>query len=237
MVGFLRASVSAPGAWFADYTRLNRSEKEVMVSTRAAAKTDEEVVHVTVQGIDARQIEAFNKEYSAAPSNFTLGLEGKAIWEQRGLGNLGKVGRWSLGGQKMEKPTRDFSVQLGSWKEVGDALGVEGADDRIEPVEAALLGLASCVVEAAVLNCARNKVSLDGLEATARVEVDPGPITGAKDPSAWDKTLKSVRVDVRAKGRLSDRDKAVIEEGCRRSPVNYMFERTGLLKTAFHYDK
>jgi uncharacterized OsmC-like protein len=195
------------------------------------------VIEVTVEGIDARQIEAFNKEYSASPDNFRLGLEARAIWEGRGLGNLGKVGRWSLGGQVMEKPTRDFSLQLGSWKEVGDALGVEGADDRIEPIEAALLGLSSCATEAIVLNSARKGVSLDSVETKARVEVDPGPITGAKDPSDWDKTLKSVELDVTVRGDVSDRDKTIIEEGCRRSPVHYMFSKTGLLKTKYHYKK
>jgi len=193
------------------------------------------VIEVAVEGIDARQIEAFNKEYQASPDNFRLGLEARSIWEGRGLGNLGKVGRWSLGGQVMEKPTRDFSVQIGSWKEVGDALGVEGADDRLEPIEAALLGLASCVSEAIVLNCARKGVSPESVDVTARVEVDPGPITGVKDPSDWDKTIKSVEVDVTVKGDISDRDKPVIEEGAKRSPVNYLFSKTGLLKTKFNY--
>jgi len=39
-----------------------------------------------------------------------------------------------------------------TWK-VGDAIGVPRADDRIEPVEAALLALASCVTEAITLDC------------------------------------------------------------------------------------
>jgi uncharacterized OsmC-like protein len=190
-----------------------------------------------VEGIDSRQIGVFNKEYAASPGNFMLGIEGRTIWEGRGLGNLGKVGRWSLGGQVMDKPTRDFSVQLGSWKEVGDALGVEGADDRIEPVEAALLGLSSCVTEAIVLNCARKGVGLDSLEVKARVQVDPGPITGAKDPSTWDTTINGVQVEVTARGDLSDKDKTAIEEGAKRSPVHYLFGRTGLLKTKFQYKK
>jgi uncharacterized OsmC-like protein len=190
-----------------------------------------------IEGIDPGQIENFNKDYQCSPANFTLGIEGKTIWEQRGLGNLGKVGRWSLGGQVMEKPTRDFSVQLGSWKEVGDALGVEGADDRIEPIEATLLGLSSCVTEAIVLSCAREGVNLEALDVKARVEIDPGPITGAKDPSDWDKTLKTVQVDVTARGNLSDQDRTTIEEGAKRSPVNYFFSRTGLLKTSYHYEK
>jgi len=192
---------------------------------------------MAIQGIDAHQIEAFNNGYRDEPSNFTLGIDGRSIWEGRGLGNLGKVGPWSLGGQPMEKPTRDFSVQIGSWREVGDALGVVGADDRIEPIEAAMLGLASCVCEAITLTCAAKGVAVEGLEANAHVDVDPGPITGAKEPSDWDNTLKSVRVDVTVRGDLSARDRDVVEDGAKRSPVHYMFSRTGLLKTEFHYEK
>src|SRR5258708_13215721 len=192
---------------------------------------------MAVQGIDAGQIEALNKGYRDAPSNFMLGIDGRGIWEGRGVGNLGKVGRWSLGGQGMEKPTRDFSVQIGSWREVGDALGVIGADDRIEPIEAAMLGLASCVSEAITLTCAARGVALEGLEAKAHVDVDPGPITGAKEPSDWDNTLKSVRVDVTVRGDLSAADRAVFEDGAKRSPVHYMFSKTGLLKTEFYYKK
>ena len=120
--------------------------------------------------INARQIEVFNKEYKASPQSFTLGLEARTIWEGRGLGNLGRVGPWKLGKQQMSKPARDFSVQLGSWQEVGDALGVEGADDRIEPVETALVALASCVTEAITLNCARTGVDLKGLEVKTSVD-------------------------------------------------------------------
>src|SRR3989441_8617167 len=189
-----------------------------------------------VKGIDAKRLEAFNKQYAAAPTKFTLGLQAKTTWEGRGLGNLGKIGKWKLGGQQVEKPTRDFSVQLGSWKEVGDAIGVEGADDRIEPVEAAFLGLSSCLTEAIVLNCARTGVKLDGLEVKAHADVDPGPIVGAKDPSDWDNTLKQITVDITARGELSADDRQMIEEGAKRSPVRYVFNKTGLLKTNFRYE-
>ncbi|HEV8535348.1 MAG TPA: OsmC family protein [Candidatus Limnocylindria bacterium] len=88
---------------------------------------------------------------------------------------------------------------------VGDAIGVEGADDRIEPIEAALLGLSSCVTEAIVLNCARTGVKLDGLEVKAHADVDPGPITGVKDASDWDNTFKRITVDITARGDFSGR--------------------------------
>lgn len=189
-----------------------------------------------VRGIDSGVLESFNKQYESSPQSFTLGIDARTMWEGRGLGNLGKVGPWSLGGEKVEKSTRDFSVQLGSWQEVGDAIGVEGADDRIEPVEAALMGLSSCVTEAIALNCARTGVDLEGLEVKAHLNVDPGPITGAKDPSDWDDTMKTVRVDVTAKGRFSPEAKEAIEEGATRSPVHHLFSRAGL-ETKFHYQK
>ncbi len=192
---------------------------------------------MAVPGIHARQIEAFNKEYTASPQSFTLGLEARTIWEGRGLGNLGKVGPWKLGRQSMTKPARDFSVQLGSWQEVGDALGVEGADDRIEPVETALIALASCVTEAITLNCARTGVDLKGLEVRTMVDVDPGPITGAKEPSEWERSLSTVKVDVTAKGDLSKKDQQMIEEGTKRSPVHHLFSRAVELKTNFRYQK
>ena len=189
-----------------------------------------------VQGIDSRKLEAFNKQYAASPEKFTLGLHAKTTWEGRGLGNLGKVGRWTLGGQPIVKPTRDFSVQLGSWKEVGDAIGVEGADDRIEPVEAALLALCSCVTEAITLNCARTGAPLEGLEVTANVDVDPGPIIGVKDPSNWNSTLKAIKVDVTARGKLSEQHRKMVEEGATRSPVHHIFSSGKQVKTTFRYE-
>ena len=188
-----------------------------------------------VAGIDARQIETFGKEYEKSPKSFNLGLEARAIWEGRGLGNLGKVGPWKLGTSAMKKPSRDFSVQLGSWREVGDALGVEGADDRIEPVEAALMALSSCVAEAITLNCARTGVGLQGLEVKANLDVDPGPIVGTKEPEDWEKSLKSVRLDVTANGKFSQRDKTMVEEGAARSPVHHIFGRALDIKTNFKY--
>jgi uncharacterized OsmC-like protein len=188
-----------------------------------------------VPGIDARQIEAFTKEYNKSPKSFTLGLEARSIWEGRGLGNLGKVGPWKLGTSAIKKPSRDFSVQLGSWQEVGDALGVEGADDRIEPVETALMALSSCVNEAITLNCARTGVDLRGLEVKANLDVDPGPIVGAKEPEDWMKNLKSVKLDVTARGKFSQRDKTMVEEGAARSPIHHIFGRALDIKTNFKY--
>jgi len=188
-----------------------------------------------VKNINAKQIEGFTKEYQLAPDKYLLGIEAKTIWEGQGLGNLGKIGPWSLGGKQVSKPTRDFSVQLGSWQEVGEAIGIDRSSDRIEPVEAALTGLCACVSEAITVNCARTNVKLEGLEVSAHLEVDPGPIVGAKDPKEWDASLKSVKVDVTAHGEFSAEDKKVIEDGATRSPVHHIFSRALQMDSSFNY--
>lgn len=190
-----------------------------------------------IKGIDVAQLEGFNKQYADSPSSFTLGIEARTIWEGEGLGNLARIGPWQLGGNTIEKPTRDFSVQLGSWKEVGDAIGVLGADDRIEPVESALAALCSCVTEAVTLNCARTGVHLEGLEVKAHLDVDPGPIVGVKDPSEWEKTLKTVDLEVAVRGNLSAQDKTMVEEGAGRSPIRHLFGRALDVRTKFSYEK
>jgi len=110
-----------------------------------------------------------------------------------------------------------------------------GLSDRIEPVEAALTGLCACVSEAITVNCARTNVKLEGLEVNAHLEVDPGPIVGAKDPSDWHQTLKRVKVDVTAHGTFSAADKKVIEEGATRSPVHHIFSRALQMDSTFNY--
>src|SRR5438128_9116646 len=159
-----------------------------------------------VAGIDPRQIETFNKEYSKSPKSFTLGLEARSIWEGRGLGNLGKVGPWKLGTNPIKRSSRDFSVQLGSWREVGDALGVEGAADRIEPVETALMALCSCVTEAIALNCARKGVNLEGLEVRANLDVDAGPTRRSEGRTAWEESLRCGKRAVTAPRKVSKQE-------------------------------
>jgi len=190
---------------------------------------------VPVKHIDAKQLEGFNREYAKAPDKYLIGIEARTIWEGQGLGNLAKVGPWQMGGTSVSKPTRDFSLQLGSWQEVGEAIGIERASDRIEPVEAALTGLCACVSEAITLNCTRKGVNLEGLEVKAHLDVDPGPIVGATDPKEWERNLRSVRVEVTARGHFSAQDKQVIEEGATRSPVHHIFSRALKMDSVFDY--
>jgi hypothetical protein len=71
-------------------------------------------------------------------------------------------------------------------------------------------------------------VKLHKLEVKAHADVDPGPITGDEGPADWDNTLKQVTVDITARGDFSGDERKNIESGAKRSPVHYLFGRTGL---------
>ncbi|MFQ5426951.1 MAG: OsmC family protein [Gaiellales bacterium] len=178
----------------------------------------------TIPGLDPVKLDEFNKYAEANPNDVVLGLEATTIWEGHGVENLGKIGRWQLAGQVIDKPTRDFSIQFGAWKEVEEQIGVEGAHDRIEPMEAALAGMASCVSTAITLNAAREGVSFDGLEVTAKATVDPRVLLGAVPAEEAESCLQRVDVEIKVDGDLSSEQKEKVIEMARRSPVHALIK-------------
>lgn len=175
-----------------------------------------------IPGFNVQAMEAFNKTAAENPNDVVLGLEAKSIWEGSGIENLGKIGPWEMAGQKISKESRDFSIQFGAWKEVEEALGMPGAHDRVEPMEAALAGMASCVSTAITLNAARQGIGLEQLEVTAKAKVDPRVLLGIVPVEEAQSCLMSVDVEIKAEGNLSDADREQILESAHRSPVHAM---------------
>ncbi len=127
------------------------------------------------------------------------------------------------------KPTHERSV--------GNALVLaNGAHDGASTRAHNYWLLLRYVTEAITLNCARTGVPLEGLDVIANVDVDPGPITGAKNPSDWNTTLKTIQVNVTARGKLSKQDREMVEEGATRSPVHHIFSSGKQVKTTFRYE-
>lgn len=176
----------------------------------------------SIPGFNIAKLDEFSKHAQANPNDVLLGLEAKSIWEGSAIQNLGKIGPWQMAGQTINKTTRDYSIQFGAWKEVQEAIGIEGANDRIEPMEAALAGMASCVSTAITINAARQGISFDGLEVTARAKVDPRVLLGITDVEESQSCLKSVDVDIKVEGDLTDEERDAILVMAERSPVHAM---------------
>lgn len=183
-------------------------------------------------GFDVDKLEGFNKHAAENPNDVLLGISAKTIWEGEGGGSLGKIGPWELAGQAVEKPTRDFSIQFGAWKEVEDAIGVAGARDRIEPVEAALAAMCSCVNYAVALNAARENVDIEGLEVTANAKVDPRVLLGVVSAEEAASCLQSVDMDIKVTGEnVSSETRQKVQEMAARSPVHSLISYANNVNT------
>ena len=175
-----------------------------------------------IPGFDTVKLEEFAKYAAENPNDIILGLEAKTIWEGHGVENLGKIGPWTLGGNRIDKPSRDYSIQFGAWQEVEEAIGMAGAHDRIEPLEGALAALCSCVNTAVAINAARQGLTFEGLEVTAKANVDPRVLLGIVPVSEAQSCIQSVDIDVKVTGEMSDEDRNKILEMAERSPVHIM---------------
>ncbi len=100
----------------------------------------------TFPGLDKDKLEQFRTIANQNPKDITLDLEAKTTWDGHAVGHVGKIGPWSIGGKLNDTQARDYTTQFGMWKEVEETLGIPNPRDRTEAMEAALMGLASCVV-------------------------------------------------------------------------------------------
>lgn len=185
-----------------------------------------------IPGFNVEKMEEFNEHAAQHPNEVLLGLEAKTLWEGQGLDNLAKVGPWNLADDRIDKPTRDFSIQFGAWQEVEQEIGIENARDRLEPVEAALASMCSCVNSAICINAAREGLSFDELEVTAQAQVDPRVLLGVVPVEEAASCLQSVDLSIDVRGEdLTEEDRARIEEMAKRSPVHSLVSHANTVRT------
>ena len=186
----------------------------------------------TIPGFNVATMENFAGYAAENPNDVQLGLKAKVIWTGRAGHSTAKIGPWALAGQAIEKPSRDFSLQFGAWKEVEEAIGVEGADDKLEPVEVALAAMCGCVNWAICINAALEGVSFDTLEVSAKAIVDPRVLLGILPIEEASSCLQHVSMEINVQGEnLTDEDKRRIEEMAHRSPVHSMIRHANTIYT------
>ena len=173
----------------------------------------------TLNGFNKEAMNNFQQMATENPEGFVLGLKAKSYWEGSGGATLAKIGEWDLAGQTVSKPTRDFSLQIGAWKEVEQVIGIEGASDRLEPVEVALAALCSCINWAICINSALHDVTFEGLEITASAKLDPRILFDVLPVEASSNMYEQINLEVKVLGEASEETKAKIAEFTHRSPV------------------
>lgn len=172
------------------------------------------------QQVNIDKLEAFRSFLSNNPAKGKLKLEAKAIYEGQAGRSTVHIGPYQLDETRIERPTRHYTFPFGAWREVEEVIGMEGATDRMEPVEMALAATAACLINSITLNAARLGIDTSGLEITVRSSVDPRVLLTVKEPEEHKACLGRIEYDVKVSGKVSDDDIRTIHKLCRYSPVH-----------------
>ncbi|WP_225336568.1 OsmC family protein [Halomicrobium urmianum] len=172
------------------------------------------------QGVDLDEFHEFVEYATENPEDVQFELGARAPYEGRLFHSLAKIDAYSLGGDEIERETREYTLPMGAWKEVEEATGFVDPTDRMEPIEVALAALAACVNVAVGVTALANEIELDDLETTVRLDFDPRVVFTIHDVDRSDETFDDVRVEIEVAGDgLTDEDAQILADGAQRSPV------------------
>ncbi|WP_336022057.1 OsmC family protein [Halobellus salinisoli] len=169
------------------------------------------------QGVDLETLEGFAEFAAENPDDVRLGLGARSTYEGTCAHSLAKVDSYELGGETIARETREYTIPYGAWKEVLDAGGWVGGTDRLEPIEAALSALASCINVGITINAVANGVDIDHLQTRVRTDFDPRVLFSLKDLEEADAVFENLTAEIEIES--PDLDKDQIDEWARRAPV------------------
>lgn len=175
--------------------------------------TDQQVSH----GVDLEKLEEFAEHATENPDEVQLGLGARSTYEGTCAHSLAKVDSYTFGSETVARETREYTIPYGAWKEVLDAGGWVGGTDRLEPIEAALSALASCINVGITINAAANGVDIEYLQTRVRTDFDPRVLFSLRDLGEADTVFENLTAEVEIES--SDLDKDQVDEWARRAPV------------------
>lgn len=168
-------------------------------------------------GVAVEDLESFANYAAENPTEVELGLAAESTYEGTCAHSLGKIDSYRLGGESIERDTRQYTIPFGGWKEVLDAGGWVGATDRLEPIEVALSALASCINVGITINAVAAGVDINHLETRVSVDTDPSVLFSVKELHESDSVFKHLSAEIEIEADDLDRDQ--IDEWARRAPV------------------
>lgn len=180
----------------------------------------------TRQNIKVDTLEGFRTFLNEEPEKGKLRLEAKAVYEGQAGRSMVHVGPFALDDTLIDRPTRHYTFPFGASREVEDMIGMEGATDRMGPVEMVLASIAACLVNSITLNAARLGIDTAGLEIKVHTTVDPRVLLALRGPEEHDASLGSIEYDVKVSGDVSDEDMEMINKLCKYSPVHAMMSES-----------
>ena len=171
------------------------------------------------EDVDIGKLEEFRRYLREHPDRGVLSLEAVAVYEGQAGRSTIHIGPFAIDGERVDQPTRHYTLALGAWREVEEMIGHASASDRMEPVEMALAACAACLNNSISYNAARLGIDLDGLATTIRQDVDPRVLFAVLSPADHASCLGTMQVEIKVTGDVSDEDLETIHNLALHSPV------------------
>lgn len=172
------------------------------------------------QGVDIEESEEFVGFVAENPEDVQFELGACGVNEGRMFHSLANVDEYALGGESINRATREYIFPLGAWKEVEDQTGFSDPTDRPEPIEVVLAAPTGCINVAVGVEALANGIDLDEFETRVRIEFDPRVILLVHDGDQSKETFSYIDIEIEVDGEnLSEGDLATLRKGARRTPV------------------
>ncbi|MFB6282888.1 MAG: OsmC family protein [Halobacteria archaeon] len=168
-------------------------------------------------GVDTAEFEEFTQHAAENPEEVQFELTAKSIYEGTVAHSLAKVDSYKVGGEEIERETREYTVPFGAWREVLDAGGWTGPTDRPEPIEMALSALASCINVGISMNALATGADIDELRTHIKTDFDPAVLFSLKDLDEADEVFENLEAEIEIEGEGIHEEE--VEEWAQRAPV------------------
>ena len=175
-------------------------------------------------GVDLEAFGEFAEHAAEHPEEIQFELGARGVYEGRAGHSLTRVEQFSLGGEVIDRETREYTFPMGAWREVEEAAGFVGPTDRPEPIEVALAALTGCLNVAVSFTALHEGIDLEGLETTVRLDFDPRIVLFLDEVENSERTFENVDIEIEVSGDgIDEAERELLAAGARRSPVWNLF--------------
>lgn len=182
---------------------------------------------VVRQGVDVEEFQRFREYAEEHPEEVEFVLEATGSYEGRVAHSLARTGPYTLGGQRIDRPARQYEYRLGAHEEVEQALGFTEPTDREEPTEVALAALTACINTAVAGSAVARGIELSRLETRVSIGWNPFVFLHLREPDHEGELVnqfEGLRIELILEGEdLTENDRAYLQDSVRRSAVYNLF--------------
>lgn len=175
------------------------------------------------QGVDVEEFQQFCQYAGEHPDEVQFVLEATGSYEGRVAHSLARTGPYTLGGQRIDRPARQYEYRLGAHKEVEQALGFTEPTDREEPTEVVLAALTACINTAVSGSAVARGIELSHLETQVTIGWSPFVFLHLREPTDNGELVnqfEGLRIELVVEGEdLTEDDRAYLQDSVRRSAV------------------